>query len=555
MEAIQLDRKGDVAISFGKINGNSVNIMGLKRSGKSNSGGVFLEGWLDAGYPLTFVDPHNEGWGLKFFSTLEPSPYPILVAGRGQRADIPLNVEHAADLAEFSYTHRISVVLSLFRIEESERFAILKAYFERLWQLAEQAYDAEDIHTYGVALEEAPTYLPQVGTTPVKAIMKKIVQEGGKFGFTTFLITQRSQDIDKSILGQGSIYVLHKVLHPRDKEVYKGIVPEPGERVEQKIAQLQTGDAILVDEGKVQIVHVQPQKTFHVGATPGAKQQKAPAISLLDTAMLEQLRAMMTHALPEDPAQQQLKSLQQQVQGLLSQQIQSEQEYERTLATKDEAIRDLQTQLDIVRKISLIIEGKQDNTGSEQAPSTLHLDQLHTNVEHATIDVTHLRTMRHQSTALEEATPSVSSSAFLSQVQQLVADNRRLQTDLEQLRESQPVPASPHDVVETLSNQEIWNWRGLVADLSSIGETERKIVKQLFAYDGRGMAASEIAGQLHMAADTIRRNIPATLIERKIIRLSKQGNTTIYTARVQDYLSTTFPKKEKAILAHVHALL
>ena len=426
-ETVTLDRDEQVVLPFTKIHSNSINIMGLKRTGKSNSAAVFLESWLDAGYPLTIVDPHNEGWGFKFTAALEPSPYHILVAGRGKRADIPLNVEHAADLAEFSYTNRITVVLSLLHIHEEERFAILKAYFERLWTLAERAYDEEDVQSYGIALEEAPTYLPQVGTTLVKPIFKKVVQEGGKFGLTTFLITQRSQDIDKAVLGQGAIYLLHRVIHPRDKEVYRGIVPEPAERVEKRITSLQTGDAILVDEGVVQVIHVKPQKTFHVGVTPGAKQRQAPDFSLLDATMLEQLRAMMTAEPKPDPLTQEMRRLERKVEELETAQQEREQEYQELLNAKEKEIHDLQTQLAIVQRIDLALDGSALVRG-EPMQSVLHLDSLSTTVERATIDVATLGMQQGGSDA------DMPFASFVAHFQRIEQENVRLQGEVERLQ-------------------------------------------------------------------------------------------------------------------------
>ena len=56
MEAIQLAREGNFGIRLEHIYGQSIDIMGLKRMGKSNTGFVFMEGWLEVDHPLTFID-------------------------------------------------------------------------------------------------------------------------------------------------------------------------------------------------------------------------------------------------------------------------------------------------------------------------------------------------------------------------------------------------------------------------------------------------------------------------------------------------------------------
>lgn len=515
MEAIILDREGLFRVPLAHIYGQSIDIMGLKRTGKSNSGFVLMEGWLDAGHPLTFVDPHNEGWGLKVTSEGKESPYQILVAGCGRRADIPLNSEHAADLAEFSYKNRVSVVLSLLRIPQEERFAILNAYFERLFALALQAYENEDVHNYGIALEEAPTYLPQIGTTPVKPVLKQIVQEGGKFGFTTFLITQRSQDLDKSILSQAETYVLHKVLHPRDKEVYRGIIPESSEKVGQRIADLKNqGDAIVVHRGEVHAVHIKPQATYHVGTTPGGGNRAIHPVSSLDAAMLDELRTLMTSALPEDPVQEEIKLLLQQIKTLEMAINEGEQQHNEVIKAKDGEIQELRTQLDIARMVHQALDGNGFLRG-DSSGTVFCLDSLSTSVEYATIDVAQLSPRIDASSG--EALPPLSLGAFVRRVQQLEADNARLQEELvrkssvqegdHQLVSNDALPSIVGgetaaevtvDPLEQLLFSEKKLLKKLIEQIMSLSPSEKALFTWLIEHDGKEVSSQQLADGVSM---------------------------------------------------------
>jgi hypothetical protein len=505
MEAIILDREGQCAVPLAGLYGNSINVMGLKRSGKTNTGFVFMEGWLNAGHAMTFVDPHNEGWGLKIDAAGQrPSPYQIIVAGRGKRADVPLNVEHAPDLAEFSYTRRISVVLSLFRIGEEERFAVLRAYFERLWSLAEQAYDDEHVFNYGIALEEAPTYLPQEGATPVKPILKRIVQEGGKFGFTTFLITQRSQDIDKRILGQGALYVLHSVIHPRDKEVYLGIVPEPRERVEKRIAGLGQGDAIVVYEKTVRELRMRAQETYHVGVTPGVAHRDILPIPALDAATLEQLRAMMTRDLPQDPARERLARLERRIEELEEAARQSVRAHEEAIASKEAEIAALRSQLELLGALRLTIEGSSSAAGEPALTAPLHLASLSAEVAQATIDVRQLLgAASEQGDGREGGAPLIlTAKALLLRIQRLEEEKAQIQTELALVRGealaqqgSEPSPGEPEPLL-LFSEEKLL--KRLVGQAEALSRSEKVLLTWLLEHDGQEVSSTQLADGVGM---------------------------------------------------------
>jgi hypothetical protein len=502
MDAITLDREGQFAVPLAGIYGNSINVMGLKRSGKTNTGFVFIEGWLEAGNPLTFVDPHNEGWGLKIDATgQQPSPYQVIVAGRGKRADVPLNAAHAADLAEFSYTHRISVVLSLFRIDEDERFAILKAYFERLWALAEQAYDDDRVFNYGIALEEAPTYLPQEGATPVKPILKRIVQEGGKFGFTTFLISQRSQDIDKKILGQAALYVLHSVMHPREKDVYVGIIPEPRERVERRIAGLGQGDAIVFYNKAVTELHIRTQATYHVGVTPGVARREVLPIPAFDATTLEELRAVMSRALPEDPARARLAQLEGRIAELQEEAGEREREHEEAIASKEREIAALHAQLELLGALRLTVEG--GPSVGEAALSALHLDSLSAEVAQATIDVRQLLGAAAETDdGLAGGSPqALAARSLLQRILRLEEEKAQLSSELGAAREAltRQVGSPP---LETEAPELLYSegklLKRLIALVEALSRSEKALLIWLVEHDGQEASSKQLADSVGM---------------------------------------------------------
>lgn len=289
LPALAIDQAGAVTLTIQDLIGQSVNIVGLKRSGKTNTGTVLIEEWMNHGLPATIIDRQNEYWGLA-------QRYAILIAGRGRRATIALDAAHAAELATFSFTHKVSVILCLLKYDDEERWAILQAYFERLYELAEEAYDNERPEPYAIVLEEARTYLPLAEKTPVKPILREIALGGGKYGLTTILLNQRAAGTDTDTFSQGSLYFLHRVAHPRDKLLYREVIPLPPQRVEQLIEALGTGDAIIVHHVHQTVVvaaRIREQRTHHAGATPRYHQPDQRFQPTLSADLLAQVQAMM----------------------------------------------------------------------------------------------------------------------------------------------------------------------------------------------------------------------------------------------------------------------
>ncbi len=152
---LQIDRDGMLPFTKGRLSGASITILGRKGTGKSTTLAVLAEELLKQGVPLVIVDPQGEYYSLA-------QKFDIIVAGRTAHALVSLDPEKAGALAEFSLMHNVPVVLSLPRYTTQERFTLLRCFFEHIWTLEEDVRKP-----YFVLLEEAHTYLPQVGTTPV----------------------------------------------------------------------------------------------------------------------------------------------------------------------------------------------------------------------------------------------------------------------------------------------------------------------------------------------------------------------------------------------------
>lgn len=254
-----IDVEGMLNLSADDLIGQSVAVLGLKGSGKSNTAAVLMEELLSVGVPICVVDIAGEYHSLR-------QMYPnVTVIGRSieTQVQIATSMENTQDLAEAAYTNGSSVVLDVSGMHDEARDEMLNAYFSKVWSLAA-------IHRIPtvVFLEEAHNYIPQAGKTVVKDMFVRIATEGRKRGLSLVLIGQRSTRISKDVLTQADIAFLHKVRHPVDMKLYSEIIPRTARWVQDRVNALKPGQALVLVGDRVIKCQMRMRITEHIGRTP-----------------------------------------------------------------------------------------------------------------------------------------------------------------------------------------------------------------------------------------------------------------------------------------------
>lgn len=296
--SLHIDRDKTLTIAIEQLLGECVAVLGIRGSGKSNTAAVLAEELLGAGLPLGIVDIAGEYWGLK-------ERYQVLVAGRSAHVDVEIAATGGAALAEFSLQHSVPVILDLSEFRKAERFTVLEGFFERLWDLA-----GELRRPYQIVLEEAHNFIPQSGTTPVNELLVQIAAEGRKRGLGIVMVGQRSSRIDKNVLTQAGIMLLHRVRHPSDIGVYQDLVPKERAWVKQTAVGLQTGQAVVLHGETVSVTSIRERHTFHAGYTPGMDDVVTPDLQTIDADMLASLQSALDSSPTDarDPEKDALRS-------------------------------------------------------------------------------------------------------------------------------------------------------------------------------------------------------------------------------------------------------
>ncbi|MBE2198467.1 MAG: ATP-binding protein [Anaerolinea sp.] len=270
---MNIDKEGILQLSAGDLIGQSVSILGIKGSGKSNTAAVLMEELLAGGVPICVVDIAGE------YHTLKTAFPQVTVIGRSieTETEIAVTPANVDAVAQASYAHGRSVVFDLSGIPSGMREDLLQLYFARVWREA-----ALRRIPLVIFLEEAQNWIPQRKTTTVKSLLVDIAAEGRKRGLSLVIIGQRSARIDKDTLTQSDISFLHRVRHPTDVNVYVDMLPRPATWVRDRVYSLHDGEALVMIGDRVLRCKIRLRHTEHVGFTPTLAHVPSVQLSLLD---------------------------------------------------------------------------------------------------------------------------------------------------------------------------------------------------------------------------------------------------------------------------------
>ncbi len=478
MPTLSIDNFNKLQLEIQTLVGRSVAVLGITGSGKTNTAAVLIEEVLSHGLPLTIVDIEGEYWGLK-------ERFEILVAGRSAHAEIEVSPESAGKLAEVSIKRGISVILDLSEFTQEEAYAFLIEYFKSLW-----AVSTATRQPYQIVLEEAHEFVPQGTSTPLKQILTRIALRGRKRGLGIILVSQRSAKVEKDVLTQTSLLFLHKVVHPIDLKVYKDLIPLPAGEVEDIVRKLQPGEAIMLYNHQASVVRLRLRYTFHVGSTPTFSAVAQPKLRKLDERMLKELQGLLATTQQEGISKDERKMLAQRIEEL-----------EEAVALRDAEIEKLKSQIDLLSKLTVSIEGWRN------LPNISSLQQVE--VDQAIVgQITGSKT-------LEPASPG--------------------SITLPQLRNS--------DVAHyesSLSAAEQRKFDSLVRRIQKLPKMQRSLLQLLAEHEGTFMTVPVIASWLSLKESTVRNHPPHDLLKMRLITRVRGKSGYRYTSALASYLRGEF---------------
>lgn len=122
---------------------------------------------------------------------------------------------------------------------------IVKIYSKLLFDYA-KAMDKKATMPFHLILEEAHRYVQNDNDINLLGynIFERITKEGRKYGVLLGLISQRPSELSETVLSQCNNFLIFKMLHPRDVDYIKEMVPNITNEIVKKLRILQPGTCI-----------------------------------------------------------------------------------------------------------------------------------------------------------------------------------------------------------------------------------------------------------------------------------------------------------------------
>lgn len=277
---LDLDTGRDLTLTVNDLVAQRIAVLGISGSGKTNSVAVLLEELLPL-IPMTILDIEGDYWGLK-------ARHDLLIVGNSTQADMQIDHDNAAKLAQRSVNERLTIILDMSEHDDEDAmFELLRVYFDALWLACKTARKP-----YCLVVEEAHEFMPQTGDTPLTKVLKLFAVRGRKKGVGMILSSQRSAQVDKNILTQTPLLFLHQVVHPIDMAIYRELVPWERKEVRETVAALEPGQGVVVHNHKPRKVQIRERHTFHSGATPTLDGSDKPETGQVERVLQDRIREL-----------------------------------------------------------------------------------------------------------------------------------------------------------------------------------------------------------------------------------------------------------------------
>lgn len=288
--------------------------LGIRGSGKTNTGVVIAEEMLKQGQQICALDPTDAWYGIRSSRDGKAAGFKVYVFG-GEHGDIPLTgaTGEGATMAEFLVESGTSVVFSLRHLSISEQRRFATEFGERLYELKGKGANRTPLHIF---VDEADEFIPQripPGHERMFGAYDRLVRRGRSSGIGLTMISQRPQVLNKDTLSQCEILICHRLLHKLDrKAVLEGWVE--GHDIQGKakefmesLASLDKGEAWFWSPSWLDMfkrVQVRWRDTFDSSFTPKAGERPKTVTRLAEVdleALKEKLAVTIEKIKADDP--------------------------------------------------------------------------------------------------------------------------------------------------------------------------------------------------------------------------------------------------------------
>jgi len=247
-------------------------ITGKSGSGKSYTMGVLCEEFLKKGIPVVILDRHGEYGSLKVAGEDLPEGESEFVDSLIEFSDLKKNKGGDVDIEYlFSLKPTDIVAPNLCTVVNLNGMA-LEVQEAIAGKLLKKLYDASTtrgIPPFYLFLDEAHLFAGKKQTETCD-VVKLFAQEGRKFGANIVIGTQRPQLLDTTIRAQAGTWVVHNLSDKRDIGITISSAEDLSNENKSDISGLDKGQAIICGEavkGIPLFVKIRKRRTKHGGVS------------------------------------------------------------------------------------------------------------------------------------------------------------------------------------------------------------------------------------------------------------------------------------------------
>lgn len=187
----------------------TIAVLANRGGGKSAFTHLLVERMHVAGLPVVVLDVKGDWWGIRSSADGSGPGLPFVIFG-GDRGDVALEPTAGELLADLIVDERIPAVLDMSHMSKTAARSFATAFAERLYRR-----NRDPLH---VVIEEADVLVPQrasAETARLLGAMEDLAKRGRHRGLGMTLVSQRGQEVAKSVLDLMETVVLLRMTGPR----------------------------------------------------------------------------------------------------------------------------------------------------------------------------------------------------------------------------------------------------------------------------------------------------------------------------------------------------
>lgn len=187
----------------------TIAVLANRGGGKSATTHLLVERMHDAGLPVIVLDVKGDWWGIRSSADGRGPGLPFVIFG-GDHGDVPLEPTAGELLADLIVDDRIPAVLDMSHMSKTQARSFATTFAERLYRR-----NRDPLH---VVIEEADVLVPQrasAETARLLGAMEDLAKRGRHRGLGLTIVSQRGQEVAKSVLDLMETVILLRMTGPR----------------------------------------------------------------------------------------------------------------------------------------------------------------------------------------------------------------------------------------------------------------------------------------------------------------------------------------------------